>query len=987
MGEKCKPSYRNLNTIQSYSEQKYATVQWCEQNCQNDEWLKQQVEQLKYLTPPAVRKSWNIVEFIDFKKSYGCASTSPNTVGFKAGENGHTYYIDFKPDDEIKIDTSYNGNTCEPESYQKINNNVLDSEGNPTSTTETRYRLPSTPEVSVPKTSSDVVLQQAKYRHFGTGTEKTKHNSAWYIGFNKAKNYYVRPDWIKNWKDKEIPSVCRAQTFKVPKGYGGTLVQVDLGLEWNGSQVSDCGSPLYVQIWKTYDKYVTVRNWNKEKKVMEYEYIKYDKIKDSLKSSGPKYENKQKYEKYEKKLKYTEGKHKGEYIKYTKGKNKGKIKTETLYRKKDNGDYVRKREKVEWLGHNQYSSSQKKWLNDRYHPLTEQVYDKVGDTFPSIVFDTPVKIEEGETYAIVLFSPLSEWKHCPRWAGWGRNCKKDNKYSDGYAFMSEDNGKTWVRYGKNGIDTETLEDGTVKNLVYKKGKYTPQDFLFNCKVRTQDKKVQEGTTTYEVTPETYESGEHYLYLEPIYSNPITNVKIEAYGEGLDQSVNDGRHIEFDISTDGDYWIPIEPSTSHGVSLADDPSRVLLVRARMWHDDEINITPYLDNFKVIVDTLPSKEFYARSVPYTPKSTPMLGANVWGRLYAPFSYQATVNANVEIIEGKTVTDHFKIISLDDLNEDIVRDFELDETVLNYTGREKAEYLTSNSNILETLKQNFVYVKPTVYDDKKYLLSFSVSYNREDMVITGEADNTNEDGTTTTIDETTNETISSVYYDFTHNVGGLRFSREVAYPILHVSKQDPKVNDTLNVVDTYKEWIDYTFDYEKNELIFKQSTLDNLTEGDLHINYNPIFISRLTRDDVGRRVDIENNTVEEGLILDYFKETIPITSDNVETRRVGLRVLPTDPIREVRLYKKNRSHDDEYQELYENWDYTLDSKNNELEFNISNGVDGVSSILSEGDTLTVVYTPFLEDSTLYVGYYATREDTSMQCSLENMYWEYKA
>ena len=78
---KCKPDYKNLNHIQSFSEQSYATVQWAKQVCQNDEWLRQQVEQLRYLTPPAIRKRYPIKGFFDKSQSYGC-KVNGSEVGF-----------------------------------------------------------------------------------------------------------------------------------------------------------------------------------------------------------------------------------------------------------------------------------------------------------------------------------------------------------------------------------------------------------------------------------------------------------------------------------------------------------------------------------------------------------------------------------------------------------------------------------------------------------------------------------------------------------------------------------------------------------------------------------------------------------------------------------------------------------------------------------------------------------------------------------------
>ena len=70
MAEKCKASYKNLNRIQSFSEQRYATVQLMQQACMNDEWLKQQVERLSYLSPPAVRKTFSPI-LVDDAQSWG----------------------------------------------------------------------------------------------------------------------------------------------------------------------------------------------------------------------------------------------------------------------------------------------------------------------------------------------------------------------------------------------------------------------------------------------------------------------------------------------------------------------------------------------------------------------------------------------------------------------------------------------------------------------------------------------------------------------------------------------------------------------------------------------------------------------------------------------------------------------------------------------------------------------------------------------------
>ena len=954
MGEKCKPSYKNLNTIQSYSEQKYATVQWCQQNCENDEWLKRQVDQLRYLSPPAVRANKIITKEIDFAKSYGCA-VNGDTVGFKSG-GIHTIDIYFKENDVVKVIDDDSLTTAEKVT-EAVEDTETDDDGNPVTTQKTYYELPKGEGSKI----------KAVNRHFGTGTQKSGNNTAWYIGFDKSKPYYVRPDWLNNWRDREIPSVVRAQTFKVPKGKGGKLLQVGLGLKWRGTKYSNYGSPLYVQIWNTYNRWLPIRNWNTEDKRMEYQYIKYS----TAVKKDSRYAKKQKYSRKKVYKKWLTGKKKG-HIKTDKDGNKlKKWKYNKDNKVKDEDAYVRKRENVKWLGHNHYNKTKKKYSPNRYHPLAEAKYTKFGEKFANIEFKTPCKIKEGKTYAIVLFSPLSEWKHCPMWRGWGRNCQRDEKYPDGLAFMSEDNGRTWVRYGKNGAD---VNDNN-KVLHYKQGRYTPQDFLFQCIVEHKPSTTKEGT---------YKDGVHYVYFEPIYDNPIKHVKIDAYGDGLETATNTDIHVGFEVNTTGKEgdWVEVEYGGS-GINIGDHEKNiypnVLLVRAKLWHNDGVNKSPTLQSVHITLTTDDAMEMYARTNIYSPRTTAMLGANVWGRVYAPFDYDATVECNAEIIVGgEPTSEHFKIISLNQLQK-YLDSLEIEKYSIakDSTTEQILTYVESNTGLIELLKKENVYLRPTEFNNQLHLLSFSPSYKGADMVVnrlTKSAD---------TVDG--NETIDgeNPYEDFV--VGGIPITNPVAYPVHRVENQGEAQEDSMNVVETYKDMIDYNFNYETNELVFTQDTVQELVTGDLEVVFNQLFISRLSRQDVGRRIDIETGEYEEGLILDYFKETVPITSTHLTSRRVKLRAKPVDPIREVSLYKFNRDDSEEYIKLYENRDYIVDVANYELVFNVSS-MDGTSTILSEGDILEIVYTPNLESPGLSIGYYATRKNASMQCRINDMYWEYK-
>lgn len=909
MAEKCKASYKNLNRIQSFSEQRYATVQLMQQACMNDEWLKQQVERLSYLSPPAVRKTFSPI-LVDDAQSWGYQVNSNNQVTFSS-ETKKVVFVDFTNSKLIDEDKT----TAEIEEYvvdeQEIDDSEIDEDGQipdskDTSEKPIKRRCCLHTEIEIDKT-------KAKWDYSTKTSDGGGANSAWYVGWNKSKPYYVRPDWIKNWKDREIPAVCRAQTFTSKST--GKLVSVDLKLEYNGTNYSNCGSPLYVQIWKTKRRFVPKTTWDTKKNTYHYIYIKDPK-------NG-------KYDKY---------KH------YTK-------KSDGTYKRDDkNGEYVHKREYIYW------PDTKKSGITK---PLAEAVYSsnpsKSQGGFPNILFNKPCKVTKNHHYAIVLFSPLSEWKHCPRWAGWGRNCHRDQKYKGGDAFLSENNGRTWIRHGRNDDKVD-----------YKHGKKTPQDFAFKCHIRTRD-----ATTT---PREVYTDETEYLYLKPIYANPIKSVFISGqdYGETKSQ---DKVHIQYQISTTGDDddWHTVS-NTEYNLTK---PSNVIFVRAKLWRstnmqsngtDSNDQETPYIENIRVELTTDLPEEMYVRTHYYYPPlpGETMLGANLWGRIYTPFTVEPTVDCTVEIIKEKQVQDHIKIITVDELDEslvDLVQDIDSTENpedltedekylkklyknIVNKNSSERVEYLNTNKDAITELKKHSIYIKPEQIENTYHKLSFA-------PVITGNKTETD------------------------NMIGGITLHNNVAYPI-HDCKLQP---DGEEDVKYYGEWYDFKFDYTTNELIFTKDRLDEMPIGGLNITYNQVFIDGLTIDEVGVRKDPETGLIEEGLVLDYFKENIVVTRTEIETRRIPLRVKPVDPIRSVILNKDTDSE----RTLVENHDYHLDIDTNELVFEVNNE-DGKSSILNLDDDIEIVYTPYLEDIAISIGYHAKRTSKDKQVYIDGNYLEYK-
>ena len=943
---RCPAYYKNLNYIQSFSEQGYATIQLMQQACMNDEWLRQRVLKLNYLTPPAVRKWYKDMDaWIDEDKSYGYQVNGYDEVTFNK-QVLQTILIDFVDDDKYidydKTDAvivTYNSDlnvyqeltTTDDDSqinYDKDGKIVLMEEGKPvplkdikdkritsrdkdlndkTPTVVRRCQLPYENEAEKKRYTVQTVNEQTAIYDYETTTLNNDNdyvNSAWYVGFDKSKNYYIRPDWINDWRDSEIPSVCRGQTFKASSS--GKLESIDLKLDYNGTLESDCGSPLYVQIWNTEQKQVEKTIWNEDDREVQT-------VKDQ--DGNTIYE----------KIAFPQ-------VKTTEGK-----------------DMV-------------------------YEPLAQAEYNPSKMTSfgtVNIQFDKEVELVKGNSYFIALFSPLSEYTHCPRWGGWGRNCFNDEKYPYGHAFFSEDNGRTWIQYGRSDWSVD-----------YRYGMYTPQDYAFRLHIRTRDYIAPqfEDVNDEELFDDADKNHPRYLYLKPILTNPITRFRIS-----VEEQLDPKTAIDYQYSLNGKDWYDIDNGTG-GVSF-NNPPRLILFRANLWRSLEKgeggrqlygHNSPYIYRIELILETNLPTEMYTRTHIWKPeKGDNMLGANLWGRLYAPFVLEPTVDCRAEIIMNTEYTDHFTICGVGDVVDYCEAYDDLNGYVEPLTGKsdsEVAEYLSQNIEILYDLMAKNVYVKP--YENKTALYRLSFTPEGANVKIPKKSNDENELQSIPVMD-------------------GFYFNNDVAYPIIQCEFQP--LGSTSDVT-RYSEWIDYTFDYDENVLYFHIDDLDDvrsfmsIPHGDLAVTYQKIFINNLSNTEVGVHKDAETELEEEGLILDYFKEKFVITTEDVQRKKIKLRAEPVDPIREVVL---NRDTPNE-RELFENFNYTVDIKTNELIFENVSDNGTYTSLLNVGDVLEVVYTPNLTASGLAVGFYATRTNKDKQVYIGRSnkeghvggcYWEYKA
>lgn len=800
---KCNPEYKNLNEIQSFSEQTYATVQVMNQACKNDEYLFQEIELLKYSSNPVVRKRYAPI-LLDELNSWGCTVSGKNVIfNNNAPEPILIDFNDMKYVDEVNSDCA----------FETVPNN----DG-----TNTRKAV-------VPHPDNPTVNLTCRNHQGGVV------DAYWYVGFDRTKNYQTRPEWVKDWKESTIPAIARAQTFKIPTGVNGKLESVDLMINTEGSIYCGWGSPLYVQLWRTKDFHATKTYWDKTtKKQKRYNPDQW------------------------------------EYIKYPQGYPYDALATA------------------------------------EYNPM------KTSPGWTNMKFDKTINVAAGESYTLVFLSPLSHPSHCPMIGGFTRH--RGNKYADGDAFLSENNGRTWIRYGKNAENIATTD--------YKLGKYSPSDFAFQCHILTgqSNRKPNEWFD---------------LYLKPIRSNPVKVVEINPIDVDGNAS-HATKQLIFQVSTDGYTWTPLGNDNTVSLSPGSDGEypKVILVRARMKSipssGDTTTDTPYISKFKVTLTTEAPKEFYARTHVYNPKLDAMLGASVWGKVYAPFECEPTVEGSVEIIEAKEVTEHFEVITAENLdnyvktvdgNKYCIFDETIDADALTDEDVEdRYDYLIDHPRVAQIFKENNVLIKPYTYTSGNNTVTDMMGFK-----------------------------------------DGIPLVNYPAYPLSEV-KVEPVATEAR--IESYTEWVDFTVDYDNKNLNFyyeeNRLVIDDFPTGSLAVTYNPVFIKDLTSNEVGE---------DGGLILDYFKEEIIIGDTEFQDRKVTLRAPAVDPIKEVFLNEV---------EIYEDVDFTVDYDSHTLIFN--------EGKLDLKDTLTIVYTPNLEDTGIMIGYKAKRGNMDKQMFIKPNYIEYK-
>ena len=180
----------------------------------------------------------------------------------------------------------------------------------------------------------------------------------------------------------------------------------------------------------------------------------------------------------------------------------------------------------------------------------------------------------------------------------------------------------------------------------------------------------------------------------------------------------------------------------------------------------------------------------------------------------------------------------------------------------------------------------------------------------------------------------------------IEAISLSNKPAYPL--ISCLLSTTDDDEDIVVNYGEFYEFITDYDENSITFKDSV--ELTEGSLTIQYNPVILTGLKKEDLPLR-------------LDYLQETFIIGANDLINGEFTLKTNPNDPITKLTLNKDK--------ELQEDIDYHIDYNNGVLV--LDNLHDQGATQYKVGDELTITYTPSITDKGLSVGYKLTRTNVS--------------
>ena len=302
----------------------------------------------------------------------------------------------------------------------------------------------------------------------------------------------------------------------------------------------------------------------------------------------------------------------------------------------------------------------------------------------AITFDWGAEVEDGNTYAIVLRSPLNHQPNPYAVGGWNKHCDPEI-YSKGDAFFSGNNGYTWIRYGKD------------QNVSYHEGKYAPQDFAFQCHIRQHYTERQTGT--------------FYVYTKPLHFEKIREIILAVTDES-----NKGKieyHAYNNITGE---WVKFDDNKQIIFEKEEERPDVTIIRASLTLETA-DTAPRITAMTIEIKHDPFSKAMLRTLPYTPRTTGILAANTYSHVHCPYTVADLQNdkVTVDIVKETSNYAHLTLIpitvvkkysSLCDKVTDAIKD-EIQSIIDTGDETKKAElisnFFTVHGDVVEALKSD--------------------------------------------------------------------------------------------------------------------------------------------------------------------------------------------------------------------------------------------------------------------------------------------
>lgn len=358
----------------------------------------------------------------------------------------------------------------------------------------------------------------------------------------------------------------------------------------------------------------------------------------------------------------------------------------------------------------------------------ERKFGGGGQNVVAFEFKNKAFVTKGETYAIVVRSPLSHFENTFRVGGWTTGCfsSESKYYKYGSAFLSEDNGKTWIKNGKTsdkksygshyydwGINQKPVDlafEVTVQPIVQQaiKKKVSGNNVkqlieegytLVEGTTNTYRKLVKEAydiTSTYEYTY--YKDGSYYLHLKPIQTNPIDYFMIFSTfvnPQGQESHYSEYWKWEYYNQYTG-LWTEInnEENNNSNSNIVDFDNNIVdytVLKLRIRCDVDGNIysdttstisddslnglissnkliqsgLTYLKQATLRIETKAPVKAYLRTKYYHPEQTRFLGANIWNEIGVNLTKKRYATVDIDVIHEKETIEHYKFYDLNILN----------------------------------------------------------------------------------------------------------------------------------------------------------------------------------------------------------------------------------------------------------------------------------------------------------------------------------